>query len=234
MSDGIKRFFKEAGVLEKDGGFGLALDGRAYRTPAKAPFILPTRAMAEAVATEWNAAGEKIFPELMPFTIHAATAIDRVAPQRDAVIDELAAYAGTELMCYRADGPSELIERQSQGWDPVLAWARAEHGLHFNLAEGIVHVAQPDETLARAKALLSALSDFELAAMHTLISSSGSFTLGLAVQVGYLTAAEAFKLAFLDELYQTEVWGEDEEAAERRTGLIEGLENAAQFMSFCQ
>lgn len=234
MSDGIKRFFKEASVLEKDGGFGLALDGRPYRTPAKAPFVLPTRAMAEAVAAEWNAAGEKIFPELMPHTSHAATAIDRVTPQRGAVIDELAAYAGTELMCYRADGPSELVERQNQHWDPLLEWARAEHGLHFHLAEGIVHVAQPDETLARAKALLTALNDFELAAMHTLISSSGSFTLGLAMQVGYLTAADAFAHAFLDELYQAEVWGEDAEAADRRKGLIEGLENAAKFMSFCQ
>ncbi|MGB1087133.1 MAG: ATP12 family protein, partial [Alphaproteobacteria bacterium] len=173
MSDGIKRFYKEAAAQKVAGGFGLTLDGRTYKTPAESAFVLPTQAMAQAVAAEWNAAGDKIFPDQMPITTHANTAIDRVIPQRADVVKELVGYAGTELLCYRAADPAALVDRQKAEWDPLLAWACDAKGLTFKLAEGILHVAQPEQTLAQATALLTAMSDFELAALFTLITVTG-------------------------------------------------------------
>lgn len=233
MSDGIKRFYKVAEPAVVEGGHGLKLDGRTYKTPAENPFVLPTPAMAAAVAQEWNDAGDKIFPDQMPFTTHANTALDRVAPQRADVRTELTNYAGTELLCYRAAEPAALVDKQRAKWDPWLDWARETHGLRFELAQGVMHVSQPPETLEKAAALLEPLTDFELAAIFTLITVTGSFTLGIATHQGHLTTAQAFELAHLDELYQTDVWGQDEEAEERRAGIQETLEKAAEFLTFC-
>lgn len=233
MSDGIKRFYKEATAIQIEDGHGLALDGLTYKTPAKNAFVVPTQAMAEAVATEWNAAGDKIFPDQMPHTTHANTALDRVAPQRADVCKELTGYAGTELLCYRAADPAALVDKQRAEWDPWLDWARNTHGLHFKQTQGVIHVAQPPQTLEKAAALLAPLSDFELAAVFTLITVTGSFTLGMALHGGHLTVEEAFQLAHLDELYQTDVWGADEDAEARRAIIRETLAKVAEFLTFC-
>lgn len=228
-----KRFWKTATAEGCDGGFTVRLDGRAVKTPAKSAFVLPTLAMAQAAAAEWDAQVKEVRPETMPVTRMANSAIDKVAVQFDEVAGLLAAYGESDLLCYRATGPVELIARQSAAWDPLLDWAAAVLGAPLVATAGVVHVAQPPGSIAALRARLFALTPFQLAAMHDLISISGSLILGFAVAGQRLTAAEAFSISRIDEQWQAEKWGEDEDAAAlealKRAALIE----AARFWNLC-
>ena len=212
-----KRFYEAAGVQEGEGGYVLALDGRPARTPARSPLALPTRALAEAVAAEWEAQVGTIDPAAMPLTRLANSAIDGVAPRREAVLDDLAAYAGTDLVVYRAGSPDSLVAAQAAAWDPVLDWAREALGVRYILGEGVMHVAQDEDSLETVRAALRATEGpFRLAALHALTTLAGSVLIALGTARGRLTPEEGWLAANVDEDFQARVWGYDAEAAARR------------------
>lgn len=215
MSDWkAKRFWKEAGVVEEEGGFGVRLDGRAVRTPAKAALIVPTRALAEAIAAEWNAQEGKIDPGTMPFTRSANAAIDKVARQKSEVAEMLAAYGDSDLVCYRATGPVELIEKQAAAWNPLLDWTESVLSAKLLVVEGVVHVPQDAAALARLRAHVDALDIWALTAFHDLVSLSGSLVIGFAALDGFYPVETLWSLSRVDETWQAEQWGSDEEAEE--------------------
>ncbi|MDW4549765.1 ATP12 family protein [Defluviimonas sp. D31] len=207
-----KRFWKTVVVVESDGGFGVTLDARPVRTPAKSPMALPTRAMAEAIAAEWEAVEKEVDPRRMPVTRGANAAIDKVAPQFDEVAELIAAYGGTDLLCYRAEAPEALAEAQAAAWDPLLDWAAHEYGARLNVTRGVVPVAQPAESLERLAAAVHSVSPFELTALHDLVSLSGSLVLGLAATRAEFDPETLWRQSRFDEDWQAEQWGEDEEA----------------------
>lgn len=209
-----KRFWKEASVGEVDGGFTILLDGRTVKTPAKAALVMPTRVMAEAAAAEWQAQEDEVLPLTMPVTRSANAAIDKVAIQHGEVADMLAAYGGTDLLCYRADSPQELIERQAKAWQPLLDWAEAELNAPLRVASGVIHVDQPEASLKNLSREVHALSNFELAAFHDLVAMSGSLVIGFAIIRGFAPAENLWQVSRLDETWQEEQWGVDEEAAD--------------------
>jgi chaperone required for assembly of F1-ATPase len=211
-----KRFYKDVAIANEGGSMALRLDGKPVRTPGKAPLALPTRALAEAVAEEWRAQGERIDPRTMPLTRLANSAIDGVAGREEAVIDDILAYAGSDLLCYRAHGPRGLTEAQAKHWDPVVAWAKEALNAPLVLSEGVVHVAQPQASLAAIRKRVEGRDPFSLAALHVLTSLTGSALLALAVALGRLTPEEAWAAAHADEDFQIGQWGEDADAAERR------------------
>lgn len=212
-----KRFYKQAGVEERGRAFQLVLDGRPARTPARNPLAAPARALAEAIAEEWNAVGAEIDPAAMPLTRIANTAIDGVAPRREAVILDLAKYAGSDLVCYRAGEPERLVEAQGAAWDPIVAWARETLGARFILGEGVVHVAQPEAALAAVGDRLEAIqSPFRLAALHVMTTLTGSVLIALAHADGRMDADAAWAAAHVDEHHQESRWGRDEDAIARR------------------
>lgn len=212
--DRLKRFWTAVDVAETDGGWRVLLDGRAPKTPAGAPYDLPTGAVARMVADEWAAQGEFLIPATMPATRLAATAIDRIEQAREAVADEIAAYAGTDLLCYPADHPTVLVERQARAWGPWRDWA-ARLGVALAVADGLTHRAQDPAALARVKALALELDVFALTALATAVPLFGSAVLGLAVQRGALSGEAAFDLSRLDEVHQESQWGVDAEAEVR-------------------
>lgn len=213
--DKPRRFYRTVETTPVEGGHGVRLDGRQARTPGGSPLALPTRALAEQVADEWRAQGETLEFARMHATRLANTAIDAIPTAREATADSLARYAGSDLICYFAEEPASLAARQAQAWEPLLARAERELGLVFVRACGIVHQDQPEATLARTRALALDLDDFDLAGLAFAVALYGSAVLGLAAQRGWLSTAEAFDLSRLDEAWQEEKWGVDEEAAER-------------------
>ena len=214
-----KRFYKIVEVAPRDEGFAVLLDGRQARTPLQSPLVLPTQALARLVAEEWAAQGEFIVFSDMAATRLAFTAIDRVPCAREATAQEAARYAGSDLLCYFAEAPRALIERQTAAWEPLLAWAEAELGLRMHRAAGVMHTPQPPETLARARTLAEALDHFTLAGLAFGVPLFGSFVLAEAVRRGRLGGAEAFDLSRVDETFQEEAWGVDAEAAARAERL---------------
>lgn len=214
-----RRFYKAVSVQAEGNGFLVTLDGRAMRTPGGARQILPTRALAELVAEEWAAQGEHIDLASMHAARLANTAIDAIPTARDATADSVAAFASSDLLCYRAEAPQGLVDRQAALWDPVIERIEAEEGLAFERAQGIIHRPQPEATPVRVKALALELDDFRLAALAYGAALFGSGILGLAVIRGRLEADAAFEVSRLDEAWQEERWGVDEEAAERTARL---------------
>ncbi|MEJ8562518.1 ATP12 family protein [Yoonia sp. GPGPB17] len=227
-----KRFWKQAKTEACEGGFTVKLDGRPVRTPAKAPLTLPTQAMADAIAQEWDAQEEVVDPRTMPVTRGANAAIDKVRTQRDEVIALLAEYGDSDLLCYRAAGPEALIERQANAWDPMLDWAAETLGARLFVGEGVMHVTQKPEVLAKLTAEVASFDDFALAAVHDLISLSGSLILALAITRQAITVEEAWLLSRIDEHWQIEQWGEDEEAAAAEFTKKTAFFDAAQFYRF--
>ena len=209
----MKRFWKRARSERVEGGWLVRLDSRPVRTPARRLCVVPLAAMADGIAAEWNAQGARIDPFSMPLTRAASTCLDRVIPELDAVRRNVAGYGGTDLLCYRAPEPAELARRQSRGWDPMLAWAADALGAGLVIGEGVMHVAQPPEAIARLAAEVSALDPWELTALSELTTLTGSLVLALAVCYGRLEAAEAWRLSRIDEEWNIEQWGEDAEAA---------------------
>ena len=215
-----KRFWKQASAgPEGQGGFPVLLDGRQARTPSGRPLRLPTQALAELVASEWAAQPEEFDYAAMPATRLAFTVIDRVPAARDATVTEAARYAGSDLLCYFADSPPALAERQAREWEPLLQWAEAELDLALNRTAGVVHCEQPPETLRRARAHAAALDGFALGGLAFGAPLFGSFVLAAALQRGRLDGAQAFALSRLDEAWQEEQWGVDAEAAARAERL---------------
>jgi chaperone required for assembly of F1-ATPase len=212
-----KRFYRETGVEDRDGAFALTLDGRTARTPARNLVAVPTRALGEALAEEWAAQGETIDPATMPMTRIANSAIDGVATNRSAVVDDLVRYAGSDLVCYRAGDPDRLVAAQGAAFEPVLAVARDRLGARFVLSEGVMHVAQPEHAVAAVRGVVEQEgSEFRLAALHVMTTLTGSVLIPLAVAAGALSPEDAWDAAHVDERYQESVWGEDEEAMIRR------------------
>lgn len=219
-----KRFWKKADVRPAGDGWEIVLDDKPVRTPGKKPLIVPTEALARAIAEEWDAQEGEIKPDTMPLTRAANSAIEKVAPQFDAVADMLGEYGDTDLLNYRAEAPQTLTERQAKHWDPLLAWAGDHLDATLVPTTGILPVPQDKESLARLRAELGQLDHFGLTAAHDLVTLPGSLILGLAVLRGRLTAEEAFDLSRIDEEFQAEQWGRDEEAdtaaANRRAAML--------------
>lgn len=211
----LKRFWKTVEVREGEGGWAVLLDGRTPKTPAGAPVVLPTETSARLVADEWAAQGEFLDPATMPAQRLAATAIDRVSQAREAVADEIAAYTGSDSLCYPADHPSALVERQAREWTPWLDWAAGELNVRLESSSGVIHRAQDPAAVARVRDLALALDDMGLTGLASLTPLLGSAVLALAVQNRALTGEAAFDLSRLDEAFQESQWGVDAENAER-------------------
>jgi chaperone required for assembly of F1-ATPase len=212
-----KRFYKSASVEPADEGFAVKLDGRPIRTPGKALLALPTDAAAKLLADEFDAQAETIDPMSMPALRLVNTAIDGVASDPQAVLEDMLRFASSDLLCYRADGPQGLVDRQNAHWDPVIDWARAALGARFNVAEGVIHVEQPRETIAVVDVHLKQRAEpLKLAALHVMTSLTGSALLTLAVEAGELDPETAWAAAHVDEDWQIEHWGQDAEAMARR------------------
>lgn len=213
----VKRFYKTASVAEVDGGFALQLDGKPALTPAKGKLIAPNWTIAEALAAEWESQVETLAPAKMPLTRLANSALDGVARTMAATADEIAGYAGSDLVCYRALEPEALAARQAAAFDPALVFAEQALGARFALAGGIMPVAQPAASLEAVRAAVAAHADpFAMTALHALTSLSGSALLALAVARGAMSPEAAWTAAHVDEDFQIERWGVDEEAARRR------------------
>jgi chaperone required for assembly of F1-ATPase len=208
----VKRFWRVASVVESDGGFGIALDGRRVKTPARADLAVPTRALAEAIAAEWNECGETVDPRAMPLTGLANAAIDRVAPDKQAFAASIARYAESDLTCYRADGPPALVQRQEEAWDALLAWARRRYDVDFACVSGVMHVPQPVETVLKLGHAVTTLGAFQLAGLSPLVTIGGSLVAGLAVLEEVMPADDAWEAVSIDDRWQLEQWGDDAEA----------------------
>ncbi|MDW3224688.1 MAG: ATP12 family protein [Paracoccaceae bacterium] len=207
-----KRFWKSAAVVPGEHGFGIALDGRAVKTPAKRALLVPSRGFAQAIAAEWDAQIDQINPMSMPFTQTANAALDKVAVQHGEVADMLAAYGDSDLLCYRAEQPVELVARQNAQWDPFLDWAEQTLGARLQARSGVMHIAQDGPVLTRLSERVHALSAFQLAAFHDLVSLSGSLILAFAATQNVQETKAIWDISRLDEIWQAEQWGADDEA----------------------
>lgn len=208
----MKRFWKEVTVSHQDGDFAILLDAKPVRTPGRAPLALPTEPLAEAIAEEWRAVGQDIDPRAMPLTGLANAAIDQVAPAPAAFADGLARYAETDLLCYRATGPSALATVQQTAWDALLGWARRRYDVDFVTTEGVAHVAQPAATIEQLRHAVEALDVFHLAGLSPLVTIGGSLVAGLALLEHAITPVQAWDAVSIDERWQIEQWGADAEA----------------------
>ncbi len=217
-----RRFWDSAQPVAAPAGFGIALDGRPVKTPAKAPLVVPSQPLARAIADEWDAQSEVIDPNIMPLTRIANSAIDTAGPQHAEIAGIVAAYGESDLLCYRAEGPSDLVARQAAGWDPLLDWTRAALGAPLAVATGVMFIPQPEASLQALSRRVQSLDAFDLAACHDLVALSGSLVIGLAALVRLHPVDTLWSLSRIDETWQAEQWGHDEDAAE-----IAGLRAAA-------
>jgi chaperone required for assembly of F1-ATPase len=224
----IRRFYKETGVTQAKDGFGVRLDQRSLKTRSGQVFLTPTRALAEACATEWDAQDKLIAPLTMPMTRFVNVAIDVTREKRADLIEHVVKYVGTDLLCHRAASPVSLAARQAEAWDPVLAWAKAKYNLAPPVVVGII-AADASEAEARLRAHAEALDEFWLTGLGHAIGLSGSALLGLALVDGEIDAASAYHAAALDNLWSMENWGEDEEARARLDRLAVEFNEAVRF-----
>jgi chaperone required for assembly of F1-ATPase len=209
------RFYAKASVVESSDGFAITLDDKPIRTPSGRALVAPTRLIADGIAAEWNAQKEIIDPLTMPLTRFANSVVDAVVDRVDAVADDIAKYLGSDLLFYRAGHPEALVAREAACWDPVLFWAADALGAHFILAEGIVHVRQPDSAISAARGALPA-DPWSVAALHVVTTLTGSALLALALIHGVLDSDQVWAAAHVDEDWNIEQWGADEEVAARR------------------
>lgn len=230
LKTGAKRFYKDVGVREERGGFAVLLDGRPIKTPAGAVMLAPTRALGDAIAAEWRGQGEMLLPETMPLTKSLNTALDRVAANRAAIADDLAKYAGSDLLCYRAETPAELVRRQREAWDPWLAWAADKFGARLAVTTGVSHIAQWDEALATIRRAIKAHDEHRLVVLHPGVTITGSAVLGLAFAAGAIGAADVLAAAEVDAAYQAELWGRDAEAEKARAHRLADLKAAEAYL----
>ncbi|MGH6900819.1 MAG: ATP12 family chaperone protein [Geminicoccaceae bacterium] len=226
----MKRFYQAVGVAPSGPGRGVLLDQHPVRTPAKRLLILPTVPLAEAIAGEWRDQGDTIRPEAMPLTRLASTAIDRMPELRQAAIDEVVAYVDTDLLCYRAAEPFDLVQRQHHVWQPVLDWLSAAHGIRLCVTTSILPLAQPEVARGRLRTAIEDLPDWPLVGVHAATTALGSLALGLAVLHGRIDAEAAVAASLLDELFEIERWGTDPEAERRHAVLRRDITGAARFI----
>jgi chaperone required for assembly of F1-ATPase len=227
----MKRFYKRAGVVPAAGGHGVTLDGRLVKTPGKRDLVVPSPALAAAMATEWEAQQGEIRRETMPLTRLAGVTIDRHSTEREAIVRQVADYAGTDLVCYRASHPPALTARQEAVWQPLIDWATECYAAPLAVTTGVIPTSQPATSLAAFRTVVVAHDDYALTALHAATGACGSLIIALALLEGRLDAAEAFAAAQLDESFQIEAWGEDTEQAERSAALAAEIAAAAQFTS---
>jgi chaperone required for assembly of F1-ATPase len=214
-----KRFYTSAATGEADGGYTVTLDGKPIKTPSGRTVIVPARSLAERIAAEWNAQGELINPLTMPLTRFANSVVQGVTHNVAAVIDDVAKYFGSDLLFYRAGHPEGLVAREAQHWDPILFWAAETLGAHFMLAEGVMHVRQPDQAIAAAR---GALPDdpWRIAALHVITTLTGSALLALALFHDVIDPEQVWAAAHVDEDWNAEKWGVDEEVAARKAAKL--------------
>jgi chaperone required for assembly of F1-ATPase len=223
----LKRFYSQVATKDEGGGqASLLLDGKPVRTPGKAPFVAPNKALAEAIGDEWRGQGGRIDPTTMPLTRLANSVIDGVK----GIIGDILNYAGSDLICYRAEGPKGLVTLQTKHWDPIVAWAKRDLGVSMRLAEGMMHVAQAPAALDAIGKRLAGFDPWSLAGLHVMTGLSGSALLALAVALGRLSPEEAWAAAHVDEDWQISQWGEDEEAKERRENRRRDFAAAARML----
>lgn len=228
----MKRFYKDVSVHVAEGGAALALDGKPLTTPGKQRLLLPNLALAEAVAQEWQAQGETVQPDSMPLTQLCCTTLDLTMGREPEIAAELAAYGASDLLCYRAEAPPALVERQEGLWQPLLDWAAEAHGAPLRVTGGIMAVEQPPDSLEALRQAILAHRGFRLTALSQLVRATGSLVLGLALSSGRITVEEAFRAAELDALFQMELWGEDPVAVERQKALQAELSAAVRLLTF--
>jgi len=227
----MKRFYKDAAAsAAADAGYTVLLDGKAVNTPKRVMLTLPNLPLADAIAEEWRAQGEELKTETMALTRLAFAALDVVTRERKQIAQQLLKYAHNDLLCYRAEDPQELVARQAHAWDPLLDWAAETYGARLKVGFGIKHVAQPAEAIAELEQAISRYNEFELAALHTATTITGSLILALALAEEEVSGHEAFAAATVDEAFQAEKWGIDTEAENRRQRLLLELIAAERFL----
>jgi chaperone required for assembly of F1-ATPase len=224
------KFFKAAAAEPLEGGFALLLDGKPVKTPKARALVAPTRALAEALAAEWNALEDKIEPAALPLTRLVNTVLDGTSENRALILEDLRRYATGDLLCYRAEGPEPLIAREAALWDPLLAWAKATLGADLRVTAGIVHRPQDPDAVTALSMATARLDDLTLTAVHLATGLTGSLVLGLALAAGRVSADEAFAAATVDEAYQAELWGIDAEAKARADRHREDLQTAERLL----
>jgi chaperone required for assembly of F1-ATPase len=227
----MKRFYRHAAPLAAAAGFGVALDGRLVKTPAKRDLVVPGLALASAIAAEWNAQEAELRPSFMPLTRLANITIDRDPTQREVIVKATAGYAGTDLVCYRTADQPALAARQQAFWQPLVDWARQRYAAPLAVTAGVIPTPQPEASLDALAAAVAAQDDFALTALVVATAACGSLVIALALFEGRLDAAEAFAASQLDESFQIEAWGEDTEQAERRRALAAEIAAAARLWS---
>lgn len=226
----MKRRYKRTAAIELEGGFGIALDDKPLSTPMRRPVAVPSRALAEAMAGEWQAQGEEIRVPTMPLMQLAATVLDRVADRREEVIDELAAYGSAEVLCYRAEHPADLARRQTEAWQPLLDWLALRFDAPLAITNGVAPKPQNPSVLAALQAAIAERNSWELAALALATHAAGSIVLGLALADQRIDAPAAWSLSLMDELYQAERWGDDPQAVARREAIRQDLLAAEEFL----
>lgn len=226
----MKRFYKSAGVSRTDDGFAVELDGRPVKTPAKNVLVLPGRPLADAIAAEWEEQGEDIDAHAMRLTRLANSTIDRVVEHRAAVISEIAGYANTDLVCYRAAEPEALAQQQKSGWDPLVAWLQDHYGIALLTTTSLLPIEQKRSSIDAVESAVAESDPFTLAGLHLVTVSCGSVVIGLAALAGRIDGTAAWELSLIDETYQIDEWGEDPEATKRRKGLLEDINAATAFL----
>lgn len=227
----MKRFYEDVAVVAEAGGLGLRLDGKPLRTPAKAPLLLPSRALAEAIAAEWRGQGVTVKLTELPLTRLASTGLDLVAARRGEIAAEVVRYAGTDLVCYRVEHPPELARRQHATWQPLIDWATLRYDAPLEVTVGILPITQSPATLRAFALAVESYGHLELAALHLATSAAGSLVVALALIEGRLDVESAFAAAQVDESFEIEQWGEDAEQAERRAALKDDMALAHRFIS---
>ena len=227
----MKRFYQRAEAVPADGGHAVALDGRLIKTLGKCNLVVPSAALAAAVAAEWDAQQQEVRRARMPLTRLADATIDRGAAQRDAIVRQVADYAGTDLVCYRAAHPPALAARQQAVWQPLIDWAAGRYDAPLMVTSGVIPAIQPAASLAAFTAAVAAHDDYALTALHAATVACGSLVIALALLEGRVDAGEAFAASQLDESFQNEAWGEDAEEAQRRATLAADIAAAARFVA---
>lgn len=231
LSKTIKRFYKDSTTQAAEGGYAVLLDGKSIKTPGGRAMVVPTATLAEAVAEEWRAQEEQVRPSSMPLTQLASTALDRVEPERPHITAQLMNYAGTDLLCYRAESPADLVVRQTATWQPLLDWAAQALDAPLVTTTGLAAVEQPAHALGALEGHLNGMDVWRLTAVQSSAAAMGSLILALALAEGRLEPDTAYEASQLDETYQIEQWGEDWEAADRRAALKADIQAAGRFLA---
>ena len=228
----MRRFYKKVEKVKDNDGWTILLDGKSIQTPARQTLFLPTIALAENIVLEWEEQGLEIDPLTMPLTGYAYSAIDRSQPMKNQLIEQICAYAQSDVLCYRVEKPIDLAERQEAEWQPVLDWLSVSRGIDLRVTSGINHVEQEPVVLELVKSNVSSFDQYQLTGLHAVTISSGSVVLALALIDKFIDFEKILELSSLEELYQMEKWGRDIETIQRHDALRQEIYNADRFMEF--